>query len=361
MGPHNPSPAPLLADAQSAVFYPVSNALLLLTSFDRSPASRLYFLQAEAALHIFLACLFTYLLVRRLTGRKMAAFIAGAVFGFSGYLTGYVPLQLGILRVVVWLPAILLLLLPKASGTEKESPQSSAGAERAPPAATVRGRLFPHWKHWLAAAGVHAIAFFGGHPQTFLFLSYAVGGWMLMLCVSDLCSQRKTGRASKDVYKAVAAQALRYAGMVSAYVTLLVLLTLAQLWPVYEFVQHSVRSSLTFQQAGGGFPLRDTLQYLLPGLLTDYSPQYVGVVALAGPLSASPPCSFQTLTAGVPTTRTRRCLLLVICGSLLRLRPPLAAAAPLQPLLSVQTPAANSSRPGAGHRPVAFPLSALSG
>ena len=278
--PHTFAGHPFLADAQSAVFYPVSNALLLLTSFDRSPAGRLYFLQAEAALHIFLACLFTYLLVRRLTGRKMAAFIAGAVFGFSGYLTGYVPLQFGILRVVVWLPAILLLLLPKASSTDKESPQSSAGAERAPPAATVLGRLFPHWKRWLAAAGVHAIAFFGGHPQTFLFLSYAVGGWMLMLCVSDLSRQRAAGPASKDVYKAVGARALLYAGMVSAYVTLLVLLTLAQLWPVYEFVQHSVRSSLTFQQAGGGFPFRDTLQYLLPGLLTEYSPQYVGVVAL---------------------------------------------------------------------------------
>ena len=71
--------------AQSAVFYPVSNALLVLTSFDRSAAARLYWLQVEAALHIFLACLFTYMLVRRLTANKMAAFIAGAVVGFSGH------------------------------------------------------------------------------------------------------------------------------------------------------------------------------------------------------------------------------------------------------------------------------------
>ncbi len=278
--PHTFAGHPFLADAQSAVFYPVSNALLLLTSFDRSPAGRLYWLQAEAAFHIFLACLFTYLLVRRLTGRKMAGFIAGAIFGFSGYLTGYVPVQLGILRVAVWLPAILLLLLPGTNdaGTGAPNPAPVAGTQ--PRAAAVLCRLFPQWKRWLAAAGVQAIAFFGGHPQTFLFLSYAVGGWMLMLFVSDLRRQRVSGRASKDVYTAVGQKALLYAGMVTAYVTVLVLLTLAQLWPVYEFAQHSVRSSLTFQQASGGFPFRDTLQYLLPGLLTVYSPQYVGVVAL---------------------------------------------------------------------------------
>ena len=278
--PHTFSGHPFLADAQSAVFYPVSNALLLLTSFDRSPAGRLYWLQAEAALHIFLACLFTYLLVRRLTANKIAAFMAGAVFGFSGYLTGYVPLQFGILRVAVWLPAILLLLLPIAARAGTKSSQCSPDAGHAPPAATGLGRLFPPWKRWLAAAAVQAVAFFGGHPQTFLFLSYAVGGWMLMLFICDLRSQRVGGSAGKDLFKALSMKALLYAGMVTAYVTVLVVLTLAQLWPVYEYLQHTVRSSLSFQEASGGFPFRDTLQFLLPGLLTLYSPQYVGVVAL---------------------------------------------------------------------------------
>ena len=278
--PHTFSGHPFLADAQSAVFYPVSNALLLLTSFDRSPAGRLYWLQVEAALHIFLACLFTYLLVRRLTGSKMAAFTAGAIFGFSGYLTGYVPVQIGILRVAVWLPAILLLLLPGAGRAGTGSSESSPDEGPSPPAATGLSHLFPQWKRWLAAAGVHAVAFFGGHPQTFLFLSYAVSGWMLMLFVSDLNRHRGSGTAGEAVYKVLSARALLYAGLATAYVTVLVILTLAQLWPVYEFVQHSVRASLTFQQAGGGFAFRDTLQYLLPGLFTVYAPQYVGVAAL---------------------------------------------------------------------------------
>ena len=79
----------------------------------------------------------------------------GLIFGFSGYLTGYPPLQLGVLRTAIWLPLILLLLLPANSGAFR-------------------------WRRWLMAAAVHAVAFFAGHPQTFLFLSYAVGGWMLM-------------------------------------------------------------------------------------------------------------------------------------------------------------------------------------
>ena len=273
--PHTFAGHPFLADAQSAVFYPISNALLVLTSFDRSAVGRLYWLQVEAAFHIFLACLFTYMLVRRLTGSKMAAFTAGAIFGFSGYLTGYVPLQLGILRVAVWLPAIFLLLLPQADSAER-----GPDGENAPRPAISLSRAFPQWKRWLAAAGVQAVAFFGGHPQTFMFLSYAVAGWMLMLLANDLRGQKVGTSAGKAVIQTVTKRVLLYAGMAAAYAAVLVLLTLAQLWPVFEFTQYTVRSSLTFQEASGGFAFRDTLQFLLPGLYTLYSPQYVGVAAL---------------------------------------------------------------------------------
>ena len=345
--PYTFSGHPFLADAQSAVFYPVSNALLVLTSFDLSAAGRLYWLQVEAALHIFLACLFTYMLVRRLTGRKMAAFIAGAVFGFSGYLTGYVPLQLGILRVAVWLPAILLLLLPRAGCAATGSSESSADEGHTPRAPTALCRVFPQWKRWLAAAAVQAVAFFGGHPQTFLFLSYAVAGWMLMLFVCDLRRQQLSGSASKAVFRAVAVRALLFAGMVTAYVTVLVVLTLAQLWPVYEFMQHSLRSSLSFQQASGGFPFRETLQFLLPGLLTLYSPQYVGVAALglAFVAVATLFSSGFSLPGADPHARSAA-FFFVCCGVVALLRRQSTA---LQPLFSIRARRRSVSRPGAGH------------
>jgi len=48
--------------------------------------------------------------VRHLTGSRPAGLIAGLTFAYSGYLTGYPPLQLAILETDIWLPLILLLL-----------------------------------------------------------------------------------------------------------------------------------------------------------------------------------------------------------------------------------------------------------
>jgi hypothetical protein len=132
---------PFLADTQAAVFYPVSNLVLALTWPWASPGPRLYFLQVEAILHIALAGFFVYLLVRDLTGSRPAGFIAGCCFAFSGYLTGYPPLQLAVLRTAIWLPLLLWLLLRALAEPQR-------------------------WRWWLGAAFVTATAIFAGHPQT---------------------------------------------------------------------------------------------------------------------------------------------------------------------------------------------------
>lgn len=64
---------PYLADVQAAVFYPVSNLLLLLTAPWSSLAARLYWLQVEAVLHVLLGGFFTYLFARDLTGRRLSS------------------------------------------------------------------------------------------------------------------------------------------------------------------------------------------------------------------------------------------------------------------------------------------------
>ena len=256
--PHVNSGHPFLADTESAVFYPVSNILLLLTWFSPTAVGRLYWLQVEALIHIILACSFTALLVHRLTGRRMAGFAAGLVFGFSGYLTGYPPLQLGILRVAVWLPLILWLLLPAKSGKT-------------------------HWSRWLLACAVHAVAFFANHPQTFLFLTYTVAGWMLLLGISQL---RRRPPAGSDVQPDTGVKALDserllwHLGHMIAYAILLVCLTVAQLWPALEFTRLSVRSARPFHELSSGFPPEDMWQLLLPGVMTYFSPLYVGIAGL---------------------------------------------------------------------------------
>jgi len=256
--PHVNSGHPFLADTESAVFYPVSNILLLLTSFSSSIVGRLYWLQVEALVHVVLACVFTALLVHRLTANRMAGFAAGLVFGFSGYLTGYPPLQLGILRVAVWLPLILWLLLPARSGRLK-------------------------WSRWLWACAAHAVAFFANHPQTFLFLTYAVGGWMIMLAVSQWRQGRPIGNDDGQLRKAgpVGPRLLvQHLGMMVAYAAILICLTVGQLWPALEFTALSVRSARPFHELSSGFPPQDIWQLVVPGVLSLYSPLYVGISGL---------------------------------------------------------------------------------
>ena len=256
--PHVNSGHPFLADTESAVFYPVSNILLVITWFSRTVAGRLYWLQFEALIHIVLACCFTALFVHRLTGRRMAGFAAGLVFGFSGFLTGYPPLQLGILRVAVWLPLIFWLLLPDESGRTR-------------------------WNRWLMACAVHAVAFFANHPQTFLFLTYAVAGWMLTLGVFHLYHRLPPSSQGQSVSAAggsVSSRLAQHSMRMVAYAAILIALTAAQLWPALEYTRLTVRSARPFHELSSGFPLEDTWQFILPGVLTFYSPLYVGVAGL---------------------------------------------------------------------------------
>jgi len=145
--PYTFSGHPFLADIQAAVFYPISNLVIGLTLPWGDVMSRLYWLQVEALLQIALAGFFTYLLAKDLVRKGAAAFLAGCLFAFSGYLTGYPALQTAVLRTAIWLPLVLWCLR----------------------------RAFAHaaaWRWWVAAAIAYTVAFLGGHPQTFLFLSY---------------------------------------------------------------------------------------------------------------------------------------------------------------------------------------------
>ena len=147
---------PFLADVQAAVFYPVSNLILLVTLPIEDAAARLYLLQVEAVAHVALAGSFMALLVTALTGRRAAGLVAGVSFAFSGYLTGYPPLQLAVLRTAIWLPLILWCVLR---------------------AWTARRGLL--W--WSGAGGTLALAFLAGHPQTFLYIVYALAAWLALL------------------------------------------------------------------------------------------------------------------------------------------------------------------------------------
>ncbi len=253
---------PFLADIQAAVFYPLGDLLLLLTLTFTSPAARLYFLQVEAVLHIALAGFFTHLLVQRLTGNRQAAFTAGAFFALSGYLTGYPPLQLAILRTAIWLPLILWLIL-------------RAWDEPA------------RWRWWIGASAAWATAFLAGHPQTFLHLSYGVVGWMGWQVVSHQSSVSSYQSPVVGGRSKVAGGRWQFATRNSQFairIFFVCLLTFAfsavQLLPSLEFTRLSVRASVDYAYVSGGFPVQDLWQMLFPGVLTQFSPLFIGIPAL---------------------------------------------------------------------------------
>ena len=234
---------PFLADIQAGVFYPINLVFLGLSTPFTSDAARLYFLQIEAIFQIVLAGFFTYLLVRSLTGRPLAGFLAGGVFTLSGYLTGYPVLQLAILRGGIWLPLVLWLLLHAFDQPRR-------------------------WRWWIAAALVYAVAFLAGHPQTFLHMSYAVLAWIALLLFKE--------RRNRPQELSIGGYLLR----IGLFYMLFVGVIAAQLLPSIEFMRLSVRASADYTFVSGGFPLADTWQALLPQLASRYSPLYVGIPAL---------------------------------------------------------------------------------
>jgi hypothetical protein len=218
--------------------------LLVLTSPWASPGARLYWLQLDAVLHVALAGFFTYLLVRDLTGRRAAAFLAGCVFAFSGYLTGYPPLQLNVLRTAVWLPLLVWLLWRGFGQLER-------------------------WRWWIGAALVYATAFLAGHPQTFLYISYGSLAWILFLLIK---SRRRLAAC---------------VGRIGVFYLLSAALAAAQMWPSLELARQSMRASASYEFVAGGFALRDTAQVFLPQVLSRFSPLYVGLCGLGLALLAS--------------------------------------------------------------------------
>ena len=115
-----------------------------------------------------------------------------------------------------------------------------------------------------------AVAFLAGHSQTFLFLGYATAAWAVVLVAGARC-------ATVNGRKATLLRVLLGLAVAGA---IAVGLSAAQLLPSLEFAGLSVRANVDYAFVSGGFPLQDTWQALLPGVLTQYSPLYIGVVGL---------------------------------------------------------------------------------
>lgn len=100
--PHQFCGTPFAANAQTAIFYPPN---LLFVIFSPVRAFGL-----SAALHLFLAGVFTFMLARALGMGRFGATVSGIVFEFSAFMVVWMELPTFI-NVATWLPLALYLIL----------------------------------------------------------------------------------------------------------------------------------------------------------------------------------------------------------------------------------------------------------
>jgi hypothetical protein len=239
--PYNNGGLPFIADPQAAVFYPPR--LLTIALADISGGWSYHALELEMMFHVLFYTLTMYMLLRRLTlgqrGSVIGALTAAIIASYGGYLSGYPPLQLALLEAGIWLP-LAVLGLAEATRTD-------------------RLRWF-----WLLLTGLAlGLSWLAGHPQTSWFLT------CLLL-----------------VYFAYRVYTRRYHWLVFiggavSFGALAFGLSAVQLLPGLEYLPLTARVDFTFEAKGNGFPLRDLIQFILPGVMSLFSPLYISIVGLA--------------------------------------------------------------------------------
>lgn len=255
---------PFHADPQAQLFYPpvwLSFGALRLLGYGHFP---LLALTAETVAHYLIAGLGAYAFLRAETGRGLAALAGALVFTFGGYLTGYPPLQTGILETAAWLPLLLLAMRRMAVNT--------GAASRA------------------IACGLLALMFFAGHPQSFMLCAYLAIAYFLFC-----------GRAAGSQLRALLWR-------LAPVVLLGALISAVQLLPQAQYLTLSTRSSLPYAELAHGFPLQDLAQLFVTGLVSRWQPLFMGILGLTLALLAA---------TAVPTAAVRFWVATVLAGAVL--------------------------------------------
>lgn len=248
--PYNNGGLPFIADTQAAVFYPPRLLTIALVSLSGTDWTY-HALELEMTFHVLFYTLTLYLLVRWMTENALAGFVTAIVGGYGGYLTGYPPLQLALLEAGVWLPlAVLGVFQATIPHPLAPSPSRGEGVEH------IR------WL-WLVLTGVAlGLSWMAGHPQTSFFLTY-----LLMAYFAYRVYRLRA--PLRDYLSGVALFGLIAFGVVA--VTLL---------PGLQYLLLTSRSDLGFDAKSSGFPFQDIIQLLYPGVVSLFSPLYVGITGL---------------------------------------------------------------------------------
>ncbi|GAB4509456.1 MAG: hypothetical protein OHK0046_04460 [Anaerolineae bacterium] len=241
--PYNNGGLPFIADTQAAVFYPPR--LLTIAAASLSGTGWTYnALQIEMTLHVLAYTLLMYVFMRRLTlgggvASVGAGFVAAIIAGYGGFMSGYPPLQLALLEAAVWLPLALLGVME----------------------ATRQASIRPFW--WLVSGLALGLSWMAGHPQTSWLATYLVVVYLAYRVYTQGYAWRML---------------ILGTGVIG---TITIGLAAVQLFPGFEYLNRTMRAGFSFDEKGGGFPVQDVIQLLFPGVVSLFSPLFVGISGLA--------------------------------------------------------------------------------
>jgi len=223
--PYNFAGAPLLANFQSGVFYPL-NLLFFVLPFSVA-WSLLIFSQP------LLAGLFLFLYLKNLKLNKFAGLLGAISFAFCGFSVAWMEWGT-ILSTALWLPLILLAIDKLFEITNYQS--------------LIINRKIIGWFLVLLVSFVSA--FFAGHLQTFFYLTIIVAFYFF---VSWLRNAKK----------------LKTLITFLVCFVLFLILTLPQLLPTLQFISLSARNVdlVGWQQPGWFIPWQNLVQFIVPDFL----------------------------------------------------------------------------------------------
>lgn len=221
--PYNFSGYPLLANLQSAVFYPL-NIILFFTAFDYG-WSFLIFLQP------LLAGLFLYFYLKNLNLREEACFLGSLAFSFGGFFTAWLEWNT-VLHVALWLPLILLSIDKIFFLNNKENDK-------------INKTIF--WGSVFIFSTISS--FFAGHLQTFFYLLI-----ISILYITVRLLNYSSRKRKKTFF------------LFTIFYLLFILVTSVQWFPTLKFILSSAREfdQIIWQKEGWFIPWEHLIQFFVP-------------------------------------------------------------------------------------------------
>ncbi|HVU10937.1 MAG TPA: YfhO family protein [Phototrophicaceae bacterium] len=253
--PYNNGGLPFIADTQAAVFYPPRLVTIALSKL--AGGWTYHALELEMTFHVLAFTLLMYAFVKRLTRSVLGAFIATIIAGYGGYLSGYPPLQLALLEAGIWLPLAALGLFEATRG------------ER------IRWR-------WLVVTGCAlGLSWMAGHSQTSFFLTYlliayfAYRVWTMQILSFTVGARRAVPLQNERIERLIA-----FIIGVAIFGVISFGLASVQLLPGFEYLARTTRAGFGYDAKSNGFPLQDIAQMIVPGVVSEWSPLWIGMSGL---------------------------------------------------------------------------------